>query len=126
MQESPKKRLLNQLETLAFNLHCYSDNLLPGGVSRMRKLMVVLIAALSLMPLSGGDKGVAQTTTDTGECLTEITFGFNGIPILAGDYLWFSSAAKIRPGTPGTTLNFWNQKIHFVVDEQSYDLFPPP
>ncbi len=92
----------------------------------MKKVMLILIVAISLIFFLEGEKCVAQTITDVDQCLTEIPLGFNRTPILAGNYLWFNSVVRIRSGAPGTSLYFWNQRIHFVVGERSYDLIAPP
>jgi hypothetical protein len=58
--------------------------------------------------------------------LTAITGNFNGTAIPAGDYLWFSSVAKVQGvGTAPVTLQFTGQTIDFVAGSTPYHLAVP-
>ncbi len=55
-----------------------------------------------------------------------ITSNFNGTAIQAGDYVWFSSVAKVQGvGSTPVTVNVTDQTIAFTSNGTSYDLTVP-
>ncbi|HEV3436933.1 MAG TPA: hypothetical protein VG122_06220, partial [Gemmata sp.] len=68
-------------------------------------------------------ESLEDRTTPT---VSMISANFNGAAISAGDYVWFSSAAKVSGvGSTPVTLNVTNQTITFTANGTPYTLNVP-
>ena len=81
-------------------------------------------AAVALLALSASSSQAASTAQfcSSGGASSTITSDFNGTPIPAGSFIWFSAVLKVS-GVPsgGATIRFTNQNISFSANGFTYN-----
>src|SRR5262249_3383265 len=83
-------------------------------------------AARVTSPRLRNSLGVESLEDRTTPTVSSITSNFNGTAIPAGDYVWFSSVAKVSGlGTAPATVNVTNQTISFTANGTPYTLAVP-
>lgn len=86
--------------------------------------IVVTIAVLAIS-ISNRHTQTAKAAS-TCAVTSSIPSNFNGMPIPAGDFIWFTSVLKVQ-GLPTslTEVDFQNQAIQFATKKQSYNVAVP-